>query len=150
LQQKAVVLYNQVKTKFFYAMMETKNLPPTKTSHGYNVKRMRDILGVKQDTMAIALNMSQQNFSKLEQKDEIENDVLAKIADVLKVSVEAIKNFDEKGVVNVISSSFDNISGVAVCHSVFNPIDKISELYERMLKEKDGQIELLKGLLDRK
>ena len=34
--------------------METKNLSPTKTSHGYNVKRMRDMLGVKQETMAAA------------------------------------------------------------------------------------------------
>ena len=129
-------------------MMETKTAP-TKNPHGYNVKRMREILGVKQDTLAAALNMSQQNFSKLEQKTEIEDDLLAKIANVFKVSVEAIKNFDEKGVVNIISSSFDNTSGVAICHSVshsvFNPIDKVVELYERIIKEKDEQIDLLKG-----
>ena len=128
--------------------METKKLSPTKTSHGYNVKRMRDMLGVKQEAMAAALSMSQQNFSKLEQKDEIEDNLLAKIADVLGVSIEAIKNFDERNVANVFSSSFDNNS--AVYYSIYNPIDKISELYERMMKEKDGQIELLKSLLDKK
>jgi len=94
--------------------------------------------------------MSQQNFSKLEQRDEIEDDVLAKIADVFGVpSVETIKNFDERKIGNVISSSFYDNSAVAY-YPIYNPVDKISELYERMMKEKDGQIELLKSLLDKK
>jgi transcriptional regulator with XRE-family HTH domain len=131
--------------------METRTSAPVKASHGYNVRRMREILGVKQDALAVALNMTQQNFSKLEQKAEIEEDLLAKIADALQVPIEAIKNYDDKGVVNIISNSFADNSGtaVAVCHSV-NPIDKVAELYERMMKEKDGQIELLKNLLERK
>ena len=128
-------------------MMETKTTP-IKNPHGYNVRRMREILGVKQDTMAAALNMSQQNFSKLEQKTEIEEDLLVKIADVLKVSVEAIKNYDDRGVVNIISNSFDDHS--IAYHPVFNSVDKVVELYERIMKEKDGQIELLKNLLDKK
>jgi transcriptional regulator with XRE-family HTH domain len=128
--------------------METKTALPIKNTHGYNVKRMRDILGVKQDALAAALNMSQQNLSKLEQKDEIEEDLLAKIADILKVSVEAIKNYDDKGVVNIISNSFDDNS--IAYHSVFNPMDKVVELYERMMKEKDEQVEFLKNLLDKK
>jgi len=122
--------------------METKTTS-IKNSHGYNVRRMREILGVKQDTLAVALNMSQQGFSKLEQKTEIEDDLLAKIADVLKVSVEAIKNFDEKGVVNIISNSFDDNS--IAYQPIFNPIDKVVELYERIIKEKNEQIEVLKG-----
>ena len=132
--------------------METKIPTPTKTSHGYNVRRMREILGVKQDALAEALNMSQQSFSKLEQKAEIEEDLLAKIAETFQVSVEAIKNFDDRGVVNVVSSSlsFSDNSGVAVYYPIFNPIDKVVELYERMMKEKDGQIELLKNLFDKK
>ena len=80
-----------------------------------------------------------------EKIDCIEDDVLAKIADVLKVPVEAIKNFDDRGVVNIVSNSFDDNS--IAYQPIFNPIDRVVELYERMMKEKDGQIELLKSLL---
>ena len=124
--------------------METKKA--TKTSHGYNVKRMRDILDVKQETLANALNMTQQSFSKLEQKTKIKDERLTKIAETLQVPVEAIKNFDDRGVFNVISNSFADSSSVAI----INPIDKVAELYERIIKEKDGQIELLKSLLEKK
>ena len=122
--------------------METK----TKSTHGYNVRRLRDILDVKQETIASALGMTQQNLSKLEQKAEIEDELLAKIADAMQIPVEAIKNFDDKCVFNVISNSFADSSSVAI----INPIDKVAELYERIIKEKDGQIELMKGLLDKK
>ena len=126
--------------------METK----TKTTHGYNMRRLRDILDVKQETIASALGMTQQNFSKLEKKDKIGKKRLEKIAETLQIPVEAIKNFDDRGVVNVISSSFADGSGVSVYCPILNPIDKVAELYERIIKEKDGQIELLKGLLDKK
>jgi len=122
--------------------METK----TKSTHGYNVRRLRDILDVKQETIASALGMTQQNFSKLEKKDKIGKKQLEKIAETLQIPVEAIKNFDDKCVFNVISNSFADSSSVAI----INPIDKVAELYERIIKEKDGQIELLKGLLEKK
>jgi transcriptional regulator with XRE-family HTH domain len=118
----------------------------TKTSHGYNVRRMRQILDVKQETVAGALSMTQQNYSKLEKKAEIEDKLLAKIAEELQIPVEAIKNYDDKCIFNVISNSFTGSSSVAV----INPIDKVAELYERIIKEKDGQIELLKNLLEKK
>jgi len=38
--------------------------------HGKNVKRLREILGIKQETIALGLNISQQAMSKLEQKDQ--------------------------------------------------------------------------------
>lgn len=40
--------------------------------HGKNIKRLREILGVKQETIALGLNISQQAMSKLEQKDPID------------------------------------------------------------------------------
>lgn len=120
-----------------------------KTIHeGRNVKRIREMLGIKQDALAIDLGLSQQAISALEQKEALDKDMLEKIAAVLKVPVEAIKNFDEEKAINFIANTFHN-SGLfnRDCTLNFNPVDKILELYERMLKEKDEMIEELKGLV---
>lgn len=116
-----------------------------KTIHeGRNVKRIREMLGIKQDALAIDLGLSQQAISALEQKEALDKDMLEKIAGVLKVPVEAIKNFDEEKAINIFSNSYhDNSASV---YNNFNPIEKVIELYERMLKEKDEIIAELKGL----
>ena len=125
-----------------------------KTIHeGRNVKRIREMLGIKQDALAFDLGLSQQAISALEQKEALDKDVLEKIAAVLKVPVEAIKNFDEQAAVNFISNTFNNNShdtstfNVLNLNPTFNPIDKIIELYERMLKDKTDIIEKLEELL---
>jgi transcriptional regulator with XRE-family HTH domain len=125
-----------------------------KTIHeGRNVKRIREMLGIKQDALAFDLGLSQQAISALEQKEALDKDVLEKIAAVLKVPVEAIKNFDEQAAVNFISNTFNNNShdtstfNVLNLNPTFNPIDKIIELYERMLKDKTDMIEKLEELL---
>lgn len=129
-----------------------------KTIHeGRNVKRIREMLGVKQDALAFDMGISQQAISSLEQKEALDKDMLEKIAAVLKVPVEAIKNFDEETAVNIIANTFNDTSfsnNVFNPHScTFNPIDKVVELYdekialyERMLKDRDGMIEELKNL----
>ena len=54
----------------------------SKTHHGHSIKRIRDMLGIKQETLAAELNMTQQAFSKLEQKEQIEDEMLDKIAKI--------------------------------------------------------------------
>ena len=51
--------------------MSTEIIPMSKTHHGHSIKRVRDMLGIKQETLAAELNMTQQAFSKLEQKEQI-------------------------------------------------------------------------------
>ena len=92
---------------------------------GRNVKRIREMLGVKQDALANDLGLSQQAVSQLEQKEALDKDMLEKIAAVLKVPVEAIRNFDEEKAINIISNTFhDNsiLNGINY-NPVFNPID---------------------------
>ncbi len=117
--------------------------------HEKNLKRTREILGVKQDALAIELgeDWNQQKISLLEQKEEIDPKVLDQLAKALKVTPEAIKNFNEEATINFISNTFtDNqFAGYTVNNNpTFNPLDKVVELYERMLKEKDAEIESLK------
>jgi len=131
-------------------------IPTAKIHQGRNVKRLREMLGIKQEVIALALDMTQQNMSKLEQKEEIEEELLQQIAQELKVPVEAIKNMNEEATYNYINTFNDHaISNVTNPHNcTFNPIDKIvelynekNELYERMLKEKDRVIELLQEIV---
>ena len=66
---------------------------------------------------------------------------------MLKVPVEAIKNFDESTAINIISNTFTDFKDQAVANAnycTFNPLDKMVELYERMLKDRDAMIEELK------
>lgn len=80
----------------------------TKKIHeGQNVKRIREILGIKQDTLAFDLNISQQAISLLEQKECIDPAILLEISKSLKVPVEAIKNFSDEHAVNIISNTFN-------------------------------------------
>jgi len=125
-----------------------------KTIHqGRNVKRFREMLGIKQEALALELGeeWNQRKVSLLEQKEVIEPNLLDQVANVLKVPVEAIKNFDEQAAVNVISSTINNHDNSSVYGSYqFNPLDKVIELYERMLKDKDAMIERLEKLLQEK
>lgn len=127
-----------------------------KTIHqGRNVKRFREMLGIKQEALALELgdDWNQRKISLLEQKELIEEDLLSQVAKVLKVPVEAIKNFDENAAVSVIANTFtsnDNSTLNAVNnYCSFNPIDKIVELYEALVKSEKEKIELMQKILDK-
>jgi hypothetical protein len=81
--------------------------------------------------------------------ESADDETLEKIAKEMNISVEAIKNFDEEKAIDIISNTFqDNATGYNKC--TFNPIDKVVELYERMLKGKDEEIGFLKQMLKEK
>ncbi len=118
-----------------------------KKHDGHNVQRVRVYLGVKQDVLASDLGISQSEISKIEQQDEIDDELLTKIAGVLCVSPEVIRDFNlEKAIYN-INNIRDNTfeQGSTSIAQQFNPVDKIIELYERLLQSEREKIELLKN-----
>lgn len=121
---------------------------------GRNVKRIREILGIKQDTLANELGLSQQAISALEQKEALDKDMLEKVAAALKVPADTIKNFNEEAAINIISTTFhshDNSTSIAYQSTLnFNPIDKMVELYEALLKSEREKIALPEKMLDKK
>lgn len=125
-------------------MTETVEKPP-KRHTGRNLQKIRVHLGVKQETLASNLGMSQQAISKIEQQEEIEEELLGKIADSLGVSSDLIKNFDEEKAVYNINNFRDNTfeEGATAIAQQFNPIEKIVELYERLLKSEREKIDIL-------
>lgn len=133
-----------------------------KVHEGRNVKRFREMLGIKQDALAYALGegWNQQKISLLEQKETIELPLLKQISSAMKVPVEAFQNFDDEQAINIISNTFDNFDNGAIainCNSDVNPIAQIIKLheekialYERMLKEKDQMMDRLEKLIKEK
>ena len=92
---------------------------------------------------------NQKKISALEQKEVIDDPLLEQVAKLLKVPVEAIKSFDEEAAINVIGNNYhDNSTSNVNYHWTFNPIDKIIELYDALVKSEKEKNELLQKLLD--
>lgn len=130
-----------------------------KTIHqGRNVKRFREMLGIKQEGLAFDLgdDWNQKKVSLLEQKEEIEPHILEQLAKALKVPVDAIKNFDQETALNIFSNTYHDNSSILGTYN-FNPIDKLVEaldenkkLYEKLLQSEREKNELLQKLLNEK
>ena len=128
-----------------------------KIHQGRNIKRFREILGIKQEALAFDMGVSQSSISDYESKETLDDKVLEKIAGFLKVPVEAIKNFDENSAINVIANTFNNhdhsnpqFASIINNSPNFNPLDKMVELYERMLQQQKEMIEKLERLIEGK
>ncbi|MFD2940513.1 XRE family transcriptional regulator [Flavobacterium notoginsengisoli] len=129
-----------------------------KIHQGRNVKRFREMLGIKQEALAYDLgeDWTQKKISILEQKEVIEDNLLQQISNSLKIPVEAFQNFDAEQAVNLISCNFSDNAMFNNKIEVFNnnPIEEIKKLheekialYERMLKEKDEMMIRLEKLI---
>jgi len=128
--------------------MEDTTFNKKPLSLGQKVERIRTFRGFKQEYLASKLGVSQQAVSKIEQQDEIEEDLLRQIAEALGVTPEVIRNFDEDKITYIINHQYNiynnEIKDNATNNFVFNPIEKIAELYERLLKTEREKNELLK------
>lgn len=143
----------------FVQMSTTGNMEKT-IHHGRNIKRFREMLGMKQEGLALELgdDWNQRKISLLEQKEVIEPELLEQIAKVLKVPAEAIRNFDEETAIYNIQNNYDNATPAYSFNNycTFNPLDKWAEeiaenrrLYERLLQAEKEKTELLQKLLDK-
>lgn len=111
---------------------------------------------MKQDLLASIMgdDWTQIKISRLEAKEEIEPGILDDVARALKIPVDAIKNFDEEAAINIVANTFtdfkDNASGINNNSTLnFNPVDKIIELYEALVKSEREKIEIMQKILDK-
>ncbi|TRX60072.1 helix-turn-helix transcriptional regulator [Fulvivirga sp. M361] len=139
--------------------MESTTTPRSKHL-GRNVRRMREILGVKQETVAEKLGVTQQTVSNIESNEEVENDTLEQIADALGVKPEAIKGFNEEQTIyNIQHNHEPKLEGTSQLVNVnyqctFNPIEKWVEaleknekLYEALLKSEREKVVMMEKFL---
>ncbi|OPC25362.1 transcriptional regulator [Elizabethkingia meningoseptica] len=135
------------------------DMPNKKIHQGRNIKRFREMLGIKQEALAFELgdDWNQKKISLLEQKESVEKDILEQVAKILKVPTQAIENFDEDSVVNIVSNTVNNSDNATMTNPAlfnyqpsFNPVDKMVALYERMLQQQKEMIEKLEKLIEGK
>src|SRR5882757_10496993 len=105
--------------------------------HGRNIKRFREMLGIKQEAFAYDMgeDWNQKRVSLLESKEKIDDALLEQVAKQLKVPAEAIKNFDEEAAINIIANTITNNDNSSVYGNyTINPVDKLMEVVEENKK----------------
>lgn len=116
---------------------------------GNNVRKLRSVLGLSQSDLADKMKMPASQLCKLEQQRHIDDEMLDKIAEAMGVSVDTIKNYNHEATINFIISNNtfsgeDNKIAFGTSshndHRTINPLEKVSELYEQIIKEKEQNI----------
>ena len=136
--------------------MDTQEKTTKNTHHGHAIKRYRHTLGIKQEALAADMGISQALVSFYEQKKVIEDDMIEKFAKALNVAPALIKDLEEDPVTVIIeNSNIENNTGAAGYYIAGdninnNPVEKIVELFEKLLKSEQKKIELLEKLLKEK
>jgi transcriptional regulator with XRE-family HTH domain len=110
---------------------------------GKKIEKVRRLRRMTQSDLGEALGISKQAVSKIERTEQMDDERLNEIAKALDVNADTIKNFSEQTAINIVSSTLHDNAGSVFYNPTFYPIDKVVELYERMLKEKDELIEKL-------
>ncbi|WP_258102371.1 helix-turn-helix domain-containing protein [Marinoscillum pacificum] len=131
--------------------METATKSP-RPHIGRKISRIRELRGMKQETLAYELGITQQAVSKIEQSETVEEETLDRVAKALGVTSNAIENFSEEGVFTYFNNFSDNAInngtvGSSLHNCTFNPLDKVVELYERLLASEKEKVTLLEKLL---
>ncbi|SHL07809.1 helix-turn-helix domain-containing protein [Flavobacterium chilense] len=116
---------------------------------GRNISRIRELKGMKQEALAYAIGLSQQTISSIETSEIVDKEKLEKIAEALGVTVEAIENFSEENVFNYFNTFHESVTGSFITNNScnFNPLDKVVELYERLVQAEKDKVEYLEKLL---
>lgn len=121
----------------------------TKRHIGKKIGRIRELRGMKQETLADLLGIGQQAVSKMEQSENVEEERLKAVADALGVTPAIIRSFDENLLLSNIQHNSDTASYNINVKYEFTSIEKVEELYERLLKSEREKVEMLQVLLDK-
>jgi transcriptional regulator with XRE-family HTH domain len=113
---------------------------------GNNIARLRGFRRIPQKDIASKLNLTQQDYSKLEAKAEIDDNLLERIAHAIDFPIELIKELENSSIQTIHNSG-------SITDSIFyqnNPIEKIIELYELRIKDKDVMLQEKSDMLKQK
>lgn len=118
-----------------------------KNNHGANAKRWREWRGVKQDVLAEQIGVSQATLSAYEKRSNLEPEVIEKIAKALDIPEEAITELGEATSINIFSGTWQDNANCQNYNPTFNPLEKVVELYERLLKAEQEKVAMLQEVL---
>lgn len=120
---------------------------------GRNIKCFREMLGIKQETLAYQLgeDWTQKKVSQLEAKETIEQHILEQVAKIINVTPIAIQKFNKEVALNYISKTFTDLKGSSSTFEMndnyFNPVDKLLETLEENKKLREEIKQLYERLL---
>jgi transcriptional regulator with XRE-family HTH domain len=127
----------------------------TKPNHiGRKISRIRELRDMKQEALAQALGTNQQAISAIENSETIDEQKLIEVAKALGVTAEAIKSFSEENMITYFNTfndspgNFGHFATGSTCN--FNPLDKVIELYERLVQVEKEKNEFLEKMLKEK
>ena len=121
-----------------------------RSNHGANVKRWREWRNINQDVLAEKIGVSQATLSGYEKRDKLEPEILEKVANALDIPVEAITELNDGTSINIFSGTWkDNAyaSGYITYIANINPLEKVIELYERLLKSEQEKVAILQEVI---
>ena len=148
--------------------MEAEELTVGRVHHGHNIRRFRIEKNMNQEVLSQLVHLSQSAVSKYEQMRVIDDEMLHRFSRALGVPFEYLKSLEEDAQTvvfenNTVNNSEQSAGGANISMGIvksdtedsindgrvnnFNPIDKITELYERLLKEKDEKYAALERRL---
>lgn len=148
--------------------MEAEELTVGRVHHGHNIRRFRIEKNMNQEVLSQLVHLSQSAVSKYEQMRVIDDEMLHRFSRALGVPFEYLKSLEEDAQTvvfenNTVNNSEQSAGGANISMGIvksdtedsindsrvnnFNLIDKITELYERLLKEKDEKYAALERRL---
>lgn len=144
---------------------EAEDFKTRYVDQGANIRTLRQILGLKQETVAKGMGMTQQALSRLEQSPVIKEPTLTKIAEILNVSPKIIQEMENHPTSIVIenntfqpgSSNTGIVERDNNDNRTIHPMEKVIELskenaslFERLLAIEKEKITYLEQLLKEK
>ena len=153
----------------YHELYRTKG-QQNKRAYGRNIRRTRIEKDMNQEGLSELVHLSQPAVSKYEKMKVIDDEMLQRFARALNVPFDYLKTLEEDAQTvvfenNTVNDSEQNTGGAKINIGTvksytedtdssndnrvnnFNPIDKITELYERLLKEKDEKYAALERRL---
>lgn len=110
---------------------------------GGNIKKVRELRNYSQKALANEINVSQKQISRIENNDVSPTmEQVFKICNFLNVTIQELLDFTENNIFNNINTQQQGGEFVVYNNT---EIEQIKSLYERLLKEKDEVIAVLKG-----
>ena len=107
---------------------------------------LRSKKGYTYENMANELDITTAAYRKIEMGEtKLSLERLFKIAEILQESISSLVEAAEENVLNQTNN--DNSKGTQYLQKIENFYQENKEVYDKLLKSKDEQIELLKGLL---
>ena len=110
---------------------------------GENIKKVRELKNLTQESLASALNMSQKSYSNLEKSgNNISFERILTIANYFEVAVTKILELNTE----LIFNNSNQVGGISQLNTATtNNYLSDRDLYEKLLAEKDKVIDLLEG-----